>query len=336
VVCAAPLSPRPPPRASAGFAWLASCNATGPAAPCFVLYGGEFASGVVASDMWFLFGAEAPLAAPPACSWAQVATTVDTLPPLAQMVMVADGPASEVYIYGGLTTGGAVSSAVYRFAPRGFADAAPDTEMLNVALPRPGVTPFAWASSQPPRSTGWDGFPSRAIDNGRDVNGNILTSYFAGGKSCQHSDTTGPTPDHDPWWGVDLTAPTAIDAVSIWQRTDCCRGRFAGLQLWVSNVNASNGLRGDAPGNVKPWAADGVRIDLGVADLVQTSVLFRLPAATTARFVWVYVPGRFRVLILSLFTSVAFVAFKCFKAAQIPEIWSARQSTLHPTLHLTP
>jgi hypothetical protein len=49
---------------------------------------------------------------------------------------------------------------------------------------------------------------------------------------------------------------------------------------------------------VKPWAADGVRIDLGVADLVQTSVLFRLPAATTARFVWVYVPGRFRVLTL--------------------------------------
>ena len=35
--------------------------------------------------------------------------------------------------------------------------------------------------------------------------------------------------------------------------------------------------------------------------------------------------GRFRILILSLFTSVAFLSFKCFKAAQIPDIWSARR-----------
>jgi hypothetical protein len=164
-----------------------------------------------------------------ACHWVGLRVAIELNPSLAQRL------------------GGVTSASVYRLAPLGFADADPDTEMVNLALPSPGLTPFAWQSSLPPASGGsanWGGFPARAIDNARYPDGNIKTGYWDG--SCTH---TAPG-DSNPWWGVDLGEVSTIHALRLYQRTDCCIGRFAGMVIYLSNTNAS------APGR-NPWDADG-------------------------------------------------------------------------------
>ena len=137
--------------------------------------------------------------------------------------------------------------------------------------------PFAWQSSLPPASgstANWGGFPSRAIDNARYPDGNIKTGYWDG--SCTH---TAPN-DDNPWWGVDLGAVQTIHALRIYQRTDCCIGRFAGMAVYTSLVNNSN----PALGGGNPWGADGVPYPLTNPNLLTAAVLFPAPpgAATVA------------------------------------------------------
>jgi hypothetical protein len=39
-----------------------------------------------------------------------------------------------------------------------------------------------------------------------------------------------------PWWEVDLTAPTTISSITIWNRTDCCGSRLADYWVFASNT----------------------------------------------------------------------------------------------------
>lgn len=171
--------------------------------------------------------------------------------------------------------------------------------MENVALPHDGLRPAAWQSSLPYASLGW-GFPlaaGLAIDNGRTAFGNVMTSFFAAPsagaayvpaappnaqRSCQHSAPN----DANPWWGVDLGAATDIDAIRLFQRTDCCRGRFSGFVIYTSQTNASARAAG-----ALPWADDGVRFPVAYADLMETSVRFRAAQKTLARYIFVNLPG---------------------------------------------
>ena len=303
----------PSARAGAGFAWISNCNTTagGVPASCFVLYGGVLAAGgAVANDMWFLWGADAKVASAARCAWTSVASAARTgsaLPPLAYFVTSTDAAHTEVIMYGGiLDTAGSVSKAVFRFAPLGFADAT-ESEMDNIALPQNGLRPKAWQSSLPYASLGWgDPLPAGlAIDNGKDSYGNILSAFFVSPntalpdyvaptppsplRSCQHSAPNDPR----PWWGVDLGAMAQIDAIKIYQRTDCCRGRFAGFAIYTSSTNATS----YQPGAL-PWA-DGAPFPMPYADLMQTAVFFRATAATKARYVYISLsPGANRMLTL--------------------------------------
>ena len=62
----------------------------------------------------------------------------DALPPLAQFSMAATAAHREALLYGGLGAGALASASVFRFAPLGFPDADPDTEMDNLAQPHDG------------------------------------------------------------------------------------------------------------------------------------------------------------------------------------------------------
>lgn len=279
-VCPAAASPRPVPRASGGLVYLARCNAT---TACFVLYGGDLASGGRTGDMWLLFGADAPVAA---CTWQQVVPSAfagDAMPPLSAFSMVADAAGAQAVIYGGVLASGAPSASVYRFAPLGFADATP-AEMLNIAQPQGGLVPVASQSTLPAASLGWGGFASRAIDNMRYPGSqSINTAYWSNG--CQH---TAPG-DTNAWWSVDLGAVQAIDAVVLYQRTDCCRMRFSGFAIYISNSTTG--------GPAAPWSP-AYTVPLPYADLSQTSVMFRTAPGTTGRHVWVNLPGANRLLTL--------------------------------------
>ena len=303
----------PAARAGAGLAWITNCNTTvgGVSASCFVLYGGVLsAGGAVVSDMWFLWGADVTVASAARCAWSNVPSSSRTgsaLPPLAHFVTSTDAAHTEVIMYGGiLDTVGSVSEAVFRFSPLGFADATED-EMDNIALPHDNIRPTAWQSTLAWASLGW-GNPlpaGLAIDNGRDSAGDIVSAFFTSPntalssyvpatppsrlRSCTHSAPNDPY----PWWGVDLGAMSQIDAIKIFQRTDCCRGRFAGFAIFTSSTNATS----YKPGAL-PWV-DGASFPMPYADLMQTSVFFRSSMTTKARYVYISLsPGKNRLLTL--------------------------------------
>jgi cell division septation protein DedD len=60
--------------------------------------------------------------------------------------------------------------------------------------------------------------------------------------------------DEGEGWGVDLGAATDIDAIRLFQRTDCCRGRFSGFVIYTSQTNASARAAGPARSTCRPWA----------------------------------------------------------------------------------
>jgi hypothetical protein len=72
------------------------------------------------------------------------------------------------------------------------------------------------------QSSLWDvGAPERAVD------GNTNGNYYEG--SVQHT-----AYQQYAWWEVDLGGPQAIDAIQIWNRTDCCAERTTNFYVFVS------------------------------------------------------------------------------------------------------
>lgn len=88
-----------------------------------------------------------------------------------------------------------------------------DVVLPNVAVGKP--------ASQV--STAWDGVPERAVD------GNTAGDYLVD-QSSSHTEE----PSDQAWWQVDLTRPYPVDAVEIWNRTDCCTERLADYWVIVS------------------------------------------------------------------------------------------------------
>jgi len=70
-------------------------------------------------------------------------------------------------------------------------------------------------------STGFGGFPERAIDG--------ITSGFWADGSISHTADDDPT----PWWQVKLDQTYTIDRIVIWGRTDCCMERLTNFRVSV-------------------------------------------------------------------------------------------------------
>ncbi|GAA3744690.1 hypothetical protein GCM10022225_30420 [Plantactinospora mayteni] len=83
----------------------------------------------------------------------------------------------------------------------------------NVAVGRPATQV----------STAWGGVPGRAVD------GNTAGDYLVD-NSASHT----AEPSYQAWWQVDLTQRYQVDAVEIWNRTDCCTERLSDYWVIVS------------------------------------------------------------------------------------------------------
>jgi hypothetical protein len=97
------------------------------------------------------------------------------------------------------------------FVRKGMA-AAPAAER-DLALGRPAAQASTYA----------DAAASRAVD------GNTCGQYPRG--SVAHTSLT-----RQPWWQVDLGTPAAIDAIEIWNRSDCCSERLSPFWVFVSDT----------------------------------------------------------------------------------------------------
>eukprot|EP01051_Picozoa_sp_SAG22_P002491 SAG22_NODE_111_length_19607_cov_12.696637_18_plen_817_part_00 len=79
----------------------------------------------------------------------------------------------------------------------------------------------AWYGTAAQSSVRQEGVPSRAIDGDQ--------SFLGTGDSCTHTNN-GP----EEWWQVDLGQMYAIDAVKLYQRTDCCQDRLVSATVAIS------------------------------------------------------------------------------------------------------
>jgi hypothetical protein len=73
-------------------------------------------------------------------------------------------------------------------------------------------------------SVAFDGASGRAVD------GDTYASY--GGRSVTHTNF-----EAGAWWRVDLGSPLAVDAVTVWNRTDCCADRLSNFYVELLDAN---------------------------------------------------------------------------------------------------
>ena len=74
-------------------------------------------------------------------------------------------------------------------------------------------------------STAWGGVPERAVD------GNTAGDYLVD-NSASHT----AEPSNEAWWQVDLGRPYTVDAIEVWNRTDCCTDRLSDYWVLVSDT----------------------------------------------------------------------------------------------------
>jgi YVTN family beta-propeller protein len=113
------------------------------------------------------------------------------------------------------------------------------------------------------------GLATRAVDGNRDG------TWVAGS-------TTQTASQADPWWQVDLGLAQALQALRVWNRSDCCADRLAGFTLFVSDTDMSGRTR------------DQLLADPAVWRWQQSGPLERLTtasAATRGRYVRVQLAG---------------------------------------------
>ncbi|MBM4430077.1 MAG: DUF11 domain-containing protein, partial [Chloroflexi bacterium] len=87
---------------------------------------------------------------------------------------------------------------------------------INLAQGRPATQSSTWGSGDKA------GVASRAVD------GNTDGSYYHGSASHTGYDTYA-------WWQVDLDSVQWLDAVSVWNRTDCCADLLSNFYVFVSD-----------------------------------------------------------------------------------------------------
>lgn len=110
---------------------------------------------------------------------------------------------------------------------------------------------------------------SRAVDGNTD--GNNLS------KSINHTNY-----EVNPWWQVDLGSATAIESITLWNRTDCCGDRLTNFFVFVANYDMTGKSFGDLVVDSTVW-----RYSLGTT----APTTLNIPANTTGRYVRVQLAG---------------------------------------------
>ena len=96
--------------------------------------------------------------------------------------------------------------------------------LAEVQVFSPGAAPPARVATQ---SSTLPGAPTAGA--GSAIDGNTDGSFFDGSVTATNLDI-------NAWWQVDLGAPTAINSVTVWNRTDCCGSRLGDYWVFVSNT----------------------------------------------------------------------------------------------------
>ncbi|XP_074539366.1 uncharacterized protein LOC141800602 [Halichoeres trimaculatus] len=120
-------------------------------------------------------------------------------------------------------------------------------------------------------SIGFGGSPQRAVD------GNRASDWHQG--SCTHTNK-----DRRPWWRLDLGKRYKIDAITIYNRRDCCSNRLNGAEIRI-------GDRLDDHGNANPRCTVISSIPAGYSHTFQCKGM-------EGRFVNIVIPNRKEYLTL--------------------------------------
>jgi YVTN family beta-propeller protein len=118
-------------------------------------------------------------------------------------------------------------------------------------------------------SLDWQGEPARAVDGNRDG--------ALGANSVTHTALQA-----DPWWQVDLGASQSIQAIRLWNRSDCCAERLTDALVLVSDTDMTGRSREQLLADPAVWRSQQV----GAIGRFVT-----VTAQTRGRYVRVIVPG---------------------------------------------
>ena len=253
----------PSARRFASAVYLANCYGTN--APCLVVFGGTTGSNFLA-DLYVLDMRSVPF------RWSAV-SAVGTLPVgrhSASAVASTDG--TQAYFFGGVTSVGAVND-IFVLAPGGFSDPA-DNEVVNIALNKP--------AAQSSMQSG--GFPQRAVDGITTTNYNSNSAFVNNATQTTYNLCSHTTLQADPWWRVNLGSVQQFNSIKIYDRTDCCAGRIAGFQVYVSNVDDYNTARASGP-CVNPFS------DITDASAEIDLTLTPGGRCASGQYVWISLPG---------------------------------------------
>jgi hypothetical protein len=139
--------------------------------------------------------------------------------------------------------------------------AAPSAQTAaNVALGKPASQSSTFTADYP---------ASRAVDGNTDGND--------WNRSINHTNS-----EVNPWWQVDLGSTTAINTITLWNRTDCCSDRLTNFFVFVANYDMTGKGFGDLVVDNTVW-----RYSLGTT----APTTLNIPVNTTGRYVRVQLAG---------------------------------------------
>jgi YVTN family beta-propeller protein len=142
-------------------------------------------------------------------------------------------------------------------------------------------------------SVGWQGDPARAVDGSRDG--------AWGANSVTHTALQA-----DPWWQVDLGTSQSIQAIRLWNRSDCCAERLTNALVLVSDTDMTGRSREQLLADPAVWRSQ------------QAGAIGRFATVTAqarGRYVRVIVPA-------TTYLSLAEVEVFGLPGANRPPVWS--------------
>lgn len=134
-------------------------------------------------------------------------------------------------------------------------------------------------------STGWGGLATFVID------GNTSGTFASG--SVAHT-----LADANPWWQVNLNATRDINAVEVWNRTDCCGERTANFYVFISASDMSQRSLADLLGDASIWKSSKITSAPNPSATIATSgangkfVMIRIEGAQYLNLAEVKVHGK--------------------------------------------
>ena len=324
-----PASPAPSARFGAGMAYLSSC--AGLSGSCLVLIGGQLGASLL-GDVWIF---DLVLN-----TWSQPAGTNLLAPsPRTGHAVVPAPNGSMVFVVGGATSTGATND-VFVLSPFGFVDPQ-QSEMINVAQGRASAMSSSDSLySTRGAGAAVDGVlltnaVTVAAGNPATCACNWCAMTTVGPAGNLYGGNGSNVGTSNPWWGVDLGTAQQVDFVYLYMRSpsaaggqytyDFPYGKSAGAQLYAANSNSTPAVpcpltapfSGVAPAANCPYTSTGTggcppgtTLQVSGGCLVNTNLGAEVPdggpniyatPGLVSRFVWLELPGAYRILALCEF-----------------------------------